>query len=368
MLMSRESSPKKPAMPKLRKVLFGVSMLIALAVVIFGSFLLYMTVTDYNPEPTISLAPENNTGSAVKLNSPFSILTFNIGYAGLDKNQDFFMDGGKMSRSSSKEQTETNLKNIGNFLGQENPDFILLQEIDRDALRSFHLDELADMKQRFASYSSTFGVNYKVAWVPVPLLDPMGSVYSGLATFSQFKTTAAARYQYPGREAWPQQMFDLDRAFIENRIPVENGKELVLINSHLSAFDKGGEIRKQQLAFLKQYIVKEFTKGNYVIVGGDWNHVIPGTDPKLFKTTQEWPFWLQNLPQDFTPQGFKWAADKNIPSVRTNGNPYVKDVNFRVVIDGFLVSPNVQIDKVSGHELNFENSDHNPVTGVFQLN
>ncbi len=40
--------------------------------------------------------------------------------------------------------------------------------------------------------------------------------------------------------------------FLESRVSLENNRELVLINSHLSAYDKGGKIRKQQLSFLKK--------------------------------------------------------------------------------------------------------------------
>ena len=51
--------------------------------------------------------------------------------------QDFFMDGGKEYGSSSKEQTETNLKNMLSFLQNENSDFALLQEVDIKSMRSF---------------------------------------------------------------------------------------------------------------------------------------------------------------------------------------------------------------------------------------
>ncbi len=67
---------------------------------------------------------------------------------GLDKDQDFFMDGGKGSGSSSKEQTETNLKNMLSFLQNENSDFALLQEVDIKSLRSFDVNEHEFLKKR----------------------------------------------------------------------------------------------------------------------------------------------------------------------------------------------------------------------------
>ncbi|MNJ39165.1 hypothetical protein D3C77_340300 [compost metagenome] len=185
---------------------------------------------------------------------------------------------------------------------------------------------------------------------------------SGLLTLSAFDSTNARRFSLPGKESWPRQQLDLDRAFTENRFPVNNGKELVLVNLHLSAFDEGGRIRQQQLDYLAAYIEKEQDKGSYIILGGDWNHSLPGTAPEAFATTQTWPDWLQKFPDSFKPDGFHWAVDSNVPTVRTLDIPFTDGVNFRAVIDGFLVSPNIEVLSVQGHELNYEHSDHNPVS------
>ena len=82
---------------------------------IVGGFLAYMTLTKEQPADVISLKVENNKERVLATGNEFKVTTFNIGYAGLDKDQDFFMDGGKGSGSSSKEQTETNLKNMLSF-------------------------------------------------------------------------------------------------------------------------------------------------------------------------------------------------------------------------------------------------------------
>jgi hypothetical protein len=56
-----------------------------------------------------------------------------------------------------------------------------------------------------------------------------------------------------------------------------------------------------------------------------------------------------------------------VPSIRSNGTPYKQGENFVAVIDGFLVSANVEIRTVTGHDLAFRNSDHNPVSTLFVL-
>lgn len=349
---------------KFFKVLSIVLVVLILAVV---AYLIFMTVTDYKPKEVISLSVSDNTEEVLEKDTEISAVTYNMGYCGLDAGQDFFMDGGTGSRSVSKEKTLENLQGMTEFIQSQEADFILLQEVDIQATRSYNINEYENLKENLSDYSSIHCINYKVPWVPVPLSKPHGSVKSGLLTFSKYKITETNRYQYPGKEKWPRQLALLDRCFIESRLPVEEGKELVLLNSHLSAYDKGGAIRKQQLDFLKDYITKEYDKGNYVIVGGDWNHAIPGTDSNIFESQQEWPEWLKEIPEDFLPEGFKWAADKNIPTNRTVDIPYRKGENYYSVIDGFLISPNVDIVSVKGHQLNFQYTDHNPVTLEFIL-
>lgn len=331
-------------------------------IVLFGLYLLFMIATDYRPDKTVTLKVENNIDKLVSRNVPLKILTFNIGYGGLDKNQDFFMDGGTGSRSSSKEKTVENLIGVQKFLQGQDADFIFFQEIDKKSTRSFKVNEVEYMQKNFKDYSSSFAVNYKVPWVFVPIAKPHGAVESGLLTLSKYKVDSSIRYQLPGKEEYLRQLFDLDRCIQENRLPVVGGKELVLINSHLSAYDKGGKVRKVQVEFLKEYLKKEYEKGNYIIIGGDWNHVLPGTNPLDFKTQQAYPEWLKTLPEDFTPAGFNWAVDKSVPTNRAVDIPYEKDVNFLCTIDGFLVSSNIEINNVKGYNLNFEYTDHNPVS------
>lgn len=343
------------------KIIKRAGLILLIPIVIFSVYLLYMIFTDYRPDQMIELPIETNQDGILKKNAPISILTYNIGYGGLDKNQDFFLDGGTGSRSQSKEKTIENIKGIAAFLKEQKPDFIMFQEIDRKSTRSNKVDEVHYMQENLEGYASSFALNYKVAWVPVPLTKPHGAVEGGILTLSRYKINSSIRHQLPGSEAFFRQLADLDRCIQENRISVEGGKELVLINAHLSAYDEGGKVRKQQLEYLQGYIQKEYDKGNYVVVGGDWNHVLPGTDPLNFKTTLEYPSWLQTMPTDFAPQGFNWAVDGTIPTNRSVDRPYEKGVNFLCTIDGFLISPNVEIKTTMGYDLNFEFTDHNPV-------
>ena len=67
------------------------------------------------------------------------------------------------------------------------------------------------------------------------------------------------------------------------------------------------------------------------------------------------------LPAD---AGWQFVYDLSTPTCRLLNQPYDPSdtVNTQYyVIDGFIISPNVQLEMVETLDLDFENSDHNPV-------
>lgn len=350
-----------------KKLLKAVLCIFLALIFLGGSYIGFMIATDYKPEEKITLDIENTTEKKLKANENISISTFNIGYGTMDNTVDFFMDGGKMSRGVSKERTLENMNGIIDILKNLNSDILFLQEVDVKATRSYKVNELQLLKDTFSNYGNTFAINYKVPWVPIPIYKPHGQVLAGLTTFSRYNIESAVRYDLPGKSSFFVQLGDLDRAMAVHRIPVENGKELVAINAHLSAYDKGGLIRKVQLGYIKNILEDEYKKGNYVVIGGDWNQQIPGTNAFDFPTTEEWPDWLQDIPEDFVPQGFNWAYDKTVPTSRTVATAYTEGENLLSIIDGFLVSDNIQVVSTIGTNQNFKYSDHNPVTMTIKL-
>ena len=173
------------------------------------------------------------------------------------------------------------------------------------------------------------------------------------------------RRQYPVDTGFGK-YFDLDRCFVMSSIPLSNGKSLTLINSHMSAYDEGGKIREQQLALLNRVLAEEAEKGNYVVVGGDFNHDIADSI-NLFTTGQKVPEWVFKLTNDDLASGYKFATANNVPTCRSTDMPYTKDVNYTVVVDGFIVSSNIEVKWVRNIDTDFMYSDHNPVKLKFVL-
>ncbi len=346
------------------KIIKYFLMVVVAIAILVAVYFVFMTVTDYKPDSKITLEVDQKSQQDID-SDEFKVTIFNIGYCGLDKEQDFFMDGGTGSRASSKEKVLYNLEAITSFLQQIENDFILLQEVDFDSKRTYHTNQHEKLSESFSQYSDTYAVNYDVPWVPVPITKPIGDVKSGLVTLSKYKIDSSTRYQFPGEEKWPKKLGLLDRCFIETRQKVSDDKELVIINTHMSAYDKGGFIRDQQMNFLVEYLKNEYEKGNYVVVGGDWNQELPGTDADKMNPGEERPGWVKKIDVEFP--NYVWAVDVKTPTTRNDDKPYVKGENYIAIIDGFLVSDNIEVKEVKTSDIGFENSDHNPVTLRFSL-
>jgi len=351
-------------MKTLKKILRILLLIIAILITGFIGLLVYAKVTDFKPELKETIAQPENP-SVLKDSLSISLLSWNIGYAGLDKDMDFFKDGGTKVITPKDKYLE-NIAGIGDFLLKNDTiDFILLQEVDRDSKRSYRVDQFEKIAVILSGFNPFFAKNYDVFFVPAPPAKPMGKVVSGIAAYSKFTPVSSIRYSLPGDMGFPTQLFYLDRCFMVNRFKVENGKELVLINTHNEAFDEGGNIRKAQMESLKEFVLKEYNSGNYVILGGDWNQYPPDFKPAFSAnkgfTGKIGNFNLTGIESDYIPGEWKWIYDPATPSVRTLMSAYDPSTTPTSVCDFFLISPNIDFVFVKCHNLGFANSDHNPV-------
>jgi endonuclease/exonuclease/phosphatase family metal-dependent hydrolase len=348
----------------LKKIFRGILILIIILGLGFIGLILYAVISDYKPEEKEVISQSGNP-SVLKDSLPLSLLTWNIGYAGLDKDMDFFYDGGTKVITPEKNCRE-NITGIEDFLSKNDTiDFMLIQEIDRNSKRSYRIDQLKRLSEKLSGYNPFFAKNYDVFFVPMPPSNPMGKVVSGLATFSKLIPESSTRYSLPGHYGFPLELFQLDRCFMENRYKIKSGKELIVINTHNEAFDKGGFIRKAQMERLREFVLNEYQSGNYVIVGGDWNQYPPDFKPvftgnKGF-TGEIGNFNLVGIESDFMPGQWKWNYDPETPSFRTVVTAYNPETTPTSICDIFLTSPNIESVSVKCQHLGFTNSDHNPV-------
>jgi endonuclease/exonuclease/phosphatase family metal-dependent hydrolase len=334
---------------------------IVVVVVVLIVFLIYSSVTFYKPEPVEKLAFTNNKNVPVINRTELSLLTWNIGYCGLGKDVDFFYEGGKMTRPR-EDQFQTYLNSVFNFISRnDSMDFILLQEVDFDSRRSYHINESELFNKALTKHSSTYAYNYKVKFVPLPIFNPMGFVESGVMTFSKFDITEASRYAYMASHSWPTKLFQLSRCFVMSRFKTESGKDLILINTHNSAFGNEESLRKFEMILLRSYMLSEYEKGNYVIAGGDWNQNPPKFDSVKYSYGYLKEKGVSQLEGDFFPATWKINFDKNIPTNRNVVKPFNMKETKTTTLDYFITSPNIETLDVKVFQNYFEDSDHQPV-------
>lgn len=355
-----------------------VGALLGAAVLAVGGYVLYMVVQydripDHQP-----LAVENPQEAELRRGQAYTAATYNIGFGAYDPDFSFFMDTGTMKdgtpvqgkhgRAQSREIVLSNTQGAVDTLQGLDPDLCLLQEVDTDATRSFHIDQSQMVRQAFLQYGSVFASNFHSAYLAYPLQEMHGSVQAGLLTLSRYAVAQAERRSYPVDESFPTRFFDLDRCFSVQRLPVEGGGELVLINSHMSAYDAGGTVRAAQLELLGGVLREEREKGNYVIVGGDFNHALCGT-VQAFASGQQVPDWVFEFSDSDLPEGFHVVEAENltrVPTCRSSDMPYTPGLNYTAVLDGFIVSDNLTAT-AENIDTGFAYSDHNPVLLTFVL-
>lgn len=310
---------------KAKKVLKIILIILLVAVLIVGGYVAYVMIDYHRIEDNQALQINDVTSESALVDQEYKAVSYNIGFAAYTPDFGFFMDGGTKSRANSEESVKSVIDGIGDFLKSENPDIILIEEVDKKATRSYHYDQEEALRGKLDGYDSMFTVNFDSPYLFYPITKPHGKSYAGMLTLSKFNVESGLRRSLPIENGF-MKFVDLDRCYSVSRITVENGKELVLYTLHLSAYTSDGT--------------------NYT-----WAQPV---DSKLFDGT--------NL-KIVAPYN-----EKNpIPSCRNADGPY-HDKQFVLTVDGFIVSDNVTVTNSDVYDLQFKYSDHNPVYMTFKLN
>ncbi len=342
-----------------------IALILVAAIYIGYVFLSYSRIGD-----NITLEVQNDPPVLEKLDTKTTYVatTQNIGFGAYSKDYSFFMDGGKYSRARSEAEVERNIDNLSQQVFNTNADFFLLQEVDTDSTRSYHIDQAQKLRNLFAPIASSFAVNYHSAYLFYPILKPHGASNSGLLTMGVYKMSSAIRRSVPVSSSLSK-FLDLDRCFSKSYFEIEGGKQFVLYNVHMSAYGAGEDIRSEQMKILFEDMQAEYNKGNYCVAGGDFNCDFTGDSIKKLNEGKEYDYeWAKPFPDELLPSCIKKcdSYEKLAPTCRNADIPY-EEGNFTIIVDGFLVSENVEVKSVKNIDNGFEYSDHNPVALAFKF-
>ena len=354
----------------IKRILIALLALLLTLVTVAGGYIAYVLIDDHRLPDDVPLTVEGAAAGVAPTGQALDIVSYNIGFAAYTPDFGFFMDGGTESRAASPESVHAVMAGIGDVLARGDYDFLLVEEVDKDATRSHHIDQTALLGAAFADYHRSFVVNYDSPYLFYPFNEPHGKSLSGMLTFSRFAMSQSVRRSLPVEDSLLK-LVDLDRCYSVTHIPTDNGRELVLYTVHLSAYTSDGTIATKQLELLLADMRSEYEKGNYTVCGGDFNKDLLGDSSRYFGVSGEAYTWAQPFPTAMLEgSGLTLQApldEKNpVPSCRNADAPY-HEGQFVLTVDGFIVSDNVTVTASSVLDLDFAYSDHNPVTMTFIL-
>ena len=160
----------------LKFLLAVISILLLLSVVFY-----YWASAATLPQESYSKIINKPITAEVDQDSIYSILTYNVGYlSGMTNNK---------AVKRTKDLFDTNLKRLKNNLKTINPDIIAFQEIDFDADRSYHVNQMEAISNIGYPYAAQ-AINWDERYLPFPYGMPnkhFGQVISGQSINSKYK-------------------------------------------------------------------------------------------------------------------------------------------------------------------------------------
>jgi len=227
---------------------------------------------DEQPEGVVCIAPEPipmlQPGQRLKL------LTYNVQFMA-GKNYVFFYDlpdwSGPHKRPSAQDIGRT-IAEVARIIQAEDPDLILLQEVDHGASRTDYEDQLARLLpllgHDYRCHVSAF--YWQAGFVPHPKI--MGSVGQKLSIISKYKISQAIRHQLPTASTDPVvQIFSPKRAILEARLPIAGGPALALLTTHLEVANQNSAFKAAEMCRLYHRLEWLDQSGIPWVLGGDFN-------------------------------------------------------------------------------------------------
>ena len=268
---------------KLFKAILGIS------VVVLGVALGFVQLVSFQPkleQPEEVICPAET--KVLKPGQRLKLLSWNVQYfAG--KNYVFYYDVVNLNKEGkfyfsgpdlipSKEDIDQTFKEVVRVIRDENPDVVLLQEVEEYSRRSHYENQLERLLKMldglYPCSSSSF--YWKTAFVPHPTV--WGAADLKLAALSKYKIDKSTRHQLA---IIPRSYFyrelALKRAVHEIELPIAgSSKKMILMNTHLSAFPFGTDTSQRQIKKVKR-ILEGWTQKEYpwVFTGG-YNLLPPG--------------------------------------------------------------------------------------------
>ncbi|HEF4761128.1 TPA: endonuclease/exonuclease/phosphatase family protein [Pseudomonas putida] len=211
-------------------------------------------------------APALATGQALK------VMTWNVQYLA-GKRYVFWNDQASGSDDApTLEDMAFSLDEVARVIRDEQPDVVLLQELDDGAKASDYQNQLKLLQERVADLypCSAHAFDWKADFVPNPHI--FGSVGRQLATLSRYQIEHAQRLQLPvARTNLISRQFQPKNAVLVAYLPLSDGGQIAVLNTHLDRATQPDETLLAQVSAVAKTLDKLEGRGTPWLIGGDFN-------------------------------------------------------------------------------------------------
>ena len=291
-----------------------------------------------------------------------SVMSYNV-KSMESSEKDFIYTGENSDDWTSTDTVVTTINNMAKLIEDNNPDIILLQEVDIASKRTQNINEVEALLDKISD-------EYQY-WACAPYLKTRtrtGHVDMQLCTISKYPITQATRYALPNTDNnnLLTRQFQEKRAILGTTIKI-NGKDYQIYNLHLSRYAQHTSATNPQLTILEDLMANH--SDNRFIVGGDFN-MLPDKKflqyvsqaQQMFYTQEDQHFkqFFQRYQSIPTLQDLNGANFKNyFTFLDDDGNGYTPDRT----IDYFFIPQSMKLlsYKVVNNDLSLVLSDHIPI-------
>ncbi|KAA0949438.1 MULTISPECIES: endonuclease/exonuclease/phosphatase family protein [unclassified Pseudomonas] len=213
-------------------------------------------------------APTLLPGQAIK------VMTWNVQYLA-GKRYVFWYDtpdGSGPDDRPTVEDMAFSLDEVARVIRDEQPDILLLQELDEGAKPSHYQDQLTLLQERLVDLypCSVQAFDWKADFVPD--LHIFGSVGRKLVTLSRYQIEHAERLQLPVASAnLISRQFQPKPALLLSYLPLNDGGQLAVLNTRLDSTAPGHRVVQDQVQVTVKLLDKLESRGTSWLIGGDFN-------------------------------------------------------------------------------------------------
>jgi endonuclease/exonuclease/phosphatase family metal-dependent hydrolase len=250
----------------LRYALLGLLIVTGLAGAMVYSLTWRPDAREVLPVSCSTQAPLLAPGQALK------VMTWNVQYLA-GKRYVFWNDqAAGTDEAPTADDMAFSLDEVARVIRDEQPDVVLLQELDDGAKASDYQNQLKLLQERVADLypCSAHAFDWKADFIPDPHI--FGSVGRQLATLSRYEIEHAERLQLPVSQVnLVSRQFKPKDALLLTYLPLSDGGQMAILNTHLDRATQPDDTLQTQISAVTKVLDKFESRGTPWLIGGDFN-------------------------------------------------------------------------------------------------